>query len=370
MKKKGKAKNRSTAEHKLRLQYFNPKRVGSYSGLSGLKKVLSADSKNVVKNWLSYEDTYTLHKPVRIHFPRRRVIVNGIDDQHQADLVDLSHLKKDNDGYRYLLTCIDVLSKFAWVVPLKTKTGIAITEAFKIIYSNKPSRKPNRLQTDHGKEFLNQTFQSFLKQEGIDFFTTENQETKASIVERFNRTLKEKLWRYFTKQNFTRYLEVLPHVVDVYNRTYHRSIRRCPVSVNEDNEEDVWHTLYGTTTTATTTKPASKGAKQFQVGDRVRISHASRTFAKKYEAGWSEELYRISGIKRTTPVTYRIQDDAGEEIRGSFYAEELQKVGEKEVYRIEKILKEKSGEVFVKWWGYPEKFNSWIPKKQMIEYQN
>lgn len=372
MQKKKKKKGKS--EQNLRLRYYDPRRIGSYSGLCALKKAAKNTTTTAdVKKWLSYQDTYTLHKPVRLRFPRRPVIVNGIDDQHQADLVDLSRLKRDNDDYRYLLTCIDVFSKYAWVVPLKVKTGTALVSAFDSIYYT--DRKPNRLQTDKGGEFINRTVQAYLKTENIDFFTTDNQETKASVVERFNRTLKEKLWRYFTRQNSFRYLEVLPHLVRVYNNTHHRSIRRSPASVNIGNEEDVWYTLYdnNTSTTASvksTIKKSQAKRRQLRVGDRVRISKVSRTFAKKYEAGWSEELYRICAIKRTLPVTYIIQDDAGEEIRGSFYKEELQKVGEKQLFRIEKILNERKGQVLVKWWGYPTKFNSWLPKQEVCKYRD
>ena len=360
---KGKKTRKTTFDQKLRRTYFSPQRVGSYGGLSAIKKAVSGNV-TAIKDWLSYQDTYTLHKKVPIHFRRRRVIVNGIHDQHQADLIDLSRLKNDNDGNRYLLTCIDVLSKYVWVIPLKSKTGAALVEAFDTIYEDE-SHTPNRLQTDKGAEFLNRTFQAFLKRKGIDFFTTENQETKASVVERFNRTLKERLWRYFTKHNSTRYVEVLPHLVQSYNNTYHRSIRRAPASVNVQNQEEVWQTLYGGDQTPWTTRRGP-----FQIGDRVRISKASRTFSKKYEAGWSEELYRIAAIKRTDPVTYIIVDDSGEQIQGSFYAQELQKVGEKELFRIEKVLKEKKNEVFVKWWGYPDKFNSWIPRKELQQYNN
>ena len=81
-----------------------------------------------VKEWLSHQDTYTLHKPVRRHFVRRRIVVGGLDHQFQADLIDVRNLKKANDGVVFL-TCIDVLSKYAWVVPLKDKTGTSMAEA-------------------------------------------------------------------------------------------------------------------------------------------------------------------------------------------------------------------------------------------------
>ena len=177
--------------------YYTPKQPGSFGGVDALKRATKIKT-STLKDWLSYQDPYTLHKPVRRTFPRRRVVVSGIDSQFQADLIDVQRLKKDNDGFAYLLTVIDVVSKYAWTVPLKNKTGPKLIAAFEHIFAQ--GRKPLKLQTDKGTEFLNKPFQKFLKEEGVEFFTTENEDIKASVVERFNRTIKEKLWRYFTKK--------------------------------------------------------------------------------------------------------------------------------------------------------------------------
>ena len=112
-----------------------------------------------VKAWLRSKDTYTLHKPVRYNFQRNRVIVTEIDDQWQADLVDISFLARFNKGYKFLLTCIDVFSKFAWVVPLKNKSGESLVNGFQLILNT--GKTPEKLQTDKETEFLNRNFQSF-----------------------------------------------------------------------------------------------------------------------------------------------------------------------------------------------------------------
>ena len=240
----------------LKKAYYNFKLPGSLGGVEKLRRVTKR-KKAAIKNWSSFEDTYTLHKPVRRKFQRRRTIVGGIDHQWQADLIDLQKLKKENEGHVFLLTCIDVFSKYAWVVPLKDKTGASLTKAFRQIFAT--GRKPLKLQTDKGTEFKNRLVQTFLRESKVEFFTTENEEIKAAIVERFNRTLKEKLWRYFTNANTSKYLDVLPHLVQSYNHTTHRSIQRPPVEVNTENQEEVWHELYGQ-------KPQVKPGK-LRVGD-------------------------------------------------------------------------------------------------------
>ena len=130
-----------------------------------------------------------MHKPIRHKFKRVRTVVAFIDSQWQADLCDMSNIKKENDGNTFLLTCIDCFSKYAWVEALKNKSGTEILAALQRIMK---TRQPIRLQTDKGTEFLNRRVQNMLKERNIDFFTT-NSEMKASIVERFNRTLKSRM---------------------------------------------------------------------------------------------------------------------------------------------------------------------------------
>ena len=335
--------------------YYNVKEIGSYGGV----KPLSAKTKlktESVREWLKTQDAYTLHKPVRYKFPRRKVIVGGLGHQWQADLVDVSKLSKHNGGIKFLLTCIDVFSKKAWVVPLKDKTGTTLLSAFQSI----PDALPMRLQTDKGTEFINRTVQKWLKDNNVHFFTTENEDIKANIVERFNRTLKARIWRYFTKNDTLTYLDILQDIVSTYNRTPHRSIGMAPLDVNDKTLGKAWYRLYGDTSAE------YKGSK-LQVGDSVRISKARRIFKKGYLPQWTEEIFIISKIQHTNPITFILKDWGGDELEGSFYTEELQKVIKTDdIYRIEKVLKQDKNKLFVKWEGYPESFNSWVNKKDVV----
>ena len=349
-------------EESLKRVYFDPKRVGSYGGVNALRRVTRAPVK-AVKQWLSEQDAYTLHKPVRIRFKRRRVIVGGRNHQWQADLVDLSKLKKDNDGYVFLLTVIDVFSKRAWCVPLKNKSASSLVTALKGLLVN---IAPTTLQTDKGLEFLNISVRRLLKEHGVHHFSTHNEETKASIVERFNRTLKTRMWRYFTKYQTVRYIDALQDFVQSYNDTYHRSIGMAPSQVNAANQEEVWQRLYG---------HDGKGVPKFKVDDRVRISKAKRRFEKGYMANWSEELFTIREVHASDPPVYRLVDDLGEVLDGTFYEPELQKVlvSKDKLYRVESVLQRrkvgKRTEALVKWYGYPTSFNSWIDAKALVRYK-
>ena len=155
-------------------------------------------------------DTYTLHKHIRRRFKRNRVMVGGIDQQWQMDLADMQSMQKFNDGYRCLLICIDVFSKYAWVIPLKKKTGPSLDEAFEFILGS--GRKPEIVMTDQGTEFFNRHFKALMKDEDIELYNTYN-ETKASIVERLIHTLKTKMWRYFPAKKTMRYM---PPISTIY----------------------------------------------------------------------------------------------------------------------------------------------------------
>ena len=163
--------------------------------------------------------------------------------QHwQADLVDLSNLKIDNDGMTVLLTVIDIFMKVAWCVPLKNKSAASLVTALKSTFTE---GWPKTLQTDQGLEFLNRSIQALLKKYGFHHFSTHNAETKTSIVERFNETLKTRMWRYFTKHQTLRFIDVLQDFVQSCNNTHHRSIGMIPSQVNAKNQEVVWQRLYG-----------------------------------------------------------------------------------------------------------------------------
>ena len=207
-------------------------------------------------------------------------------------------------------------------------------------------------------------FQKFLRENNIDFFTV-NSGLKASVVERFNRTFKNKMYKYFTAKNTLTYSDLLPKLVKSYNNTYHRSIKMKPSQVNKSNEATVWDTLYG--------NDVDKRVRyKFQVGDRVRISKVKRMLEKSYLLNFTEEMFTIyQRFARQVPV-YKLKDDAGEILDGTFYEAELQKViKENDVYRVEKVLRKRKRkgvvEYFVKWKGYPDKFNSWVSEKDILK---
>ena len=264
--------------------YETPSRQGSLGGVERFARALGV-SMGRARQALQPLLSYTLHKPRRRRYPTIPVVVLGMDEQWVADLVEMQALKKWYRGVRYLLTVVDVLSKYAWVEPLKDKTGKAVAAAFERILKRDKGRQPLRLQTDAGKEFYNRVFQSLMTRHNIHHFSTRG-DTKASVVERFNRTLKECMYRYFTAHNTYRYVEALSYLVQGYNTTKHRSIAMDPRDVTWAEERQVWQRLYGK-------RQARRVHLKWKPGDRFRLQKQHRPFEKWYLPRWTEEVFII-----------------------------------------------------------------------------
>lgn len=340
--------------------YTNPNVDGSLGGVARFAQAQGIPLKEA-KQILSKDLGYTLHRPRRKRFPKARVIVYGIDHQWVADLIDVQRLSRYNKGYKFLLTVIDVLSKFLWVVPLKNKTGTEVVRGFQVILGR--GRTPIQLQTDLGKEFYNKSMETFLKEKNIYLFSTEGDD-KVAIAERVNRTLKERVYRYLTSANTLRYENVLQAIVRGYNRSKHRSIGMAPKDVTFANEKTVWKRLYG--------KPTKSIRARFQRGDRVRLNEKHRVFKKGYLPGWTEEVFLVDHVRNTSVPTYRIKEWDGTPLRGTFYNEDLQKVtiADDHVFRVDKVIKRKKNQVLVRWKGWPAKYDQWMSKTDIKRLRN
>ena len=341
--------------------YLTLKNPGSLSGVAGVLK--EARKRNIavtrkdVEKWLQEQRVYGLHKRVRRKYKTKKVVVGGINNQVQADLVDMQNFAKSNNGYRYILTVLDCFSRFGSAVPLKDKTGKSLLIAFKKVFGNDP---PLKLQVDKGTEFYNRIVKDYLKENDVEMFSTESP-YKAQMVERWNRTIKEKMWKYFTWKQTDKWVNVLGDIVDGYNATIHSAINIAPKDVNETNQKEIWWHLYGDYLRK---RVNSKKAK-FAVGDQVRISKAKRQFEKGYLPNFTEEIFTICDVRSGTPFTYVLKDYENEKIEGIFYEPELVKVKDSGLYLIERIVRRKGTKVLVKWKGYPETMNEWISAEDM-----
>ncbi|CAB3977330.1 integrase core domain-containing [Paramuricea clavata] len=183
-------------------------------------------------------------------------------------------------------------------------------------------RYPNVAQFDEGKEFYNNGVKALLDDHDIHYFSTMKLGgKKAAIVERFNRTLKTRMWKYFTESGFTekekKWIDVLPNLVNSYNHSKHRTIGMKPAYVNEENKDEVWTRIYG--------YPLSYFPKpKFKVGDNVHAIPGYKTFKKGYTKNFFEEAYEVTEVFRGDPNMYKLRDpDDDKYILGRYYEPEL-----------------------------------------------
>lgn len=305
------------------------------------------------KKWLETQDPYTLHRRVKRHYKTDKILVSGLDDQWEADLVDVSAISDQNNGVKFLLTVIDSLSKFAWVIPLKNKMNKTVADAFTAIFK-RSKRIPRKCRTDRGTEFLGGQVQSLFKSKDVIFFTADN-DSKASIIERFNRTLRERLWRYFTATGREKYVDVLADIVEAYNGRVHRTTGKAPADVNVHNAEDVWRRMYGSLLKK---NRQQKKIPSFKIGDTVRIGKSKSTFEKGYKTNFIKELFTVSGVIRRNLPRYKLTDGDGEIIKGTFSQAEIQRV-KPHRKQVKSVVKRTGNKIAVTWRGYPDKLITW-----------
>lgn len=297
-----------------------------------------------------------LHRSARKNFPRRHTLAIGINETLQADLVEMIPYAKENKNTKYILTVIDIFSKFAWAFPVKNKTGLEVTQAMTKIM--KSGVVPKNIHTDMGKEFFNVHFKKLMDSYGINHYTTYSTK-KAAIVERFNRTLKNKMWKRFSFNGSYKWLKILPELVDEYNNTIHRTIQMRPIDVDQSAERQLKHLVYAN-------EIRIARPPKFKVGDHVRISKYKNLFEKGYTPNWTAEIFQVRKVRYTYPYTYLLQDYKGNEIIGGFYQHEIQKAMYPDVFLIEKVLRRKGNKEYVKWLGFDSSHNSWIDKEDVV----
>ncbi|KAL3094594.1 hypothetical protein niasHT_028297 [Heterodera trifolii] len=306
-----------------------------------------------VQNFLSAQRTYTLHRQAKRRYRRLPTLASGLHTEWQADLAILDRLSKHNRGFKYLLVCIDTLSRQIFVEPTKSKTSTKMIKAFEKIFK-RSKYFPWKILTDQGKEFTARAVQTYFRSKNVEHFCMlTSPQFHAGMAERANRSIKERLYRYFTERKTQKWIDIVQDIVKGINHSINSTIGMRPIDVTFENAEQLRQKLYN----EATKKP--KGKAKFKVGERVRIEKHKHVFQKGYLPRFTKEIFTVAEVHiERSPIVYRLQDDKNEIIKGWFYANDLCKtLSNKEVlYDIEEILKKKNRNgveyAFVKWKGY------------------
>ena len=301
-----------------------------------------------------------LHKPLKIKYKKRKVFVRRAGEIYGADLIDYSSISRQNSGFKWILMIIDCFSRYGWGVPLRDKSGPEVLRGLKLVYDKTPSL---RLWTDEGREFWNKDVQNYLKSKNVILYSTHNKE-KCSIVERWNRTIKGKLGKYFTANRTNKYVDILQELIDLYNNTRHRSIKMTPNEARlPKNHDRVFKHLY-----ENKMHQLGEEKSKFSPGQKVRIALELGAFDKKYGINWTDDIFTVKEVIKTRPLTYSLLDEDGNLLKGRYYNEDLQAV-RTDIFRVNKILKRKTVRgkkmVLVSWMGTSK--NTWEPASNILE---
>ncbi|KAL3072352.1 hypothetical protein niasHT_036648 [Heterodera trifolii] len=355
-------------EKLLEQVYYDLRSPASYAGI---QKVLAEAQRRIpsityqdVHQFLHKQRTYTLFKPRKNRFRRLKTVPSGLHTDWQCDLCIMDALKEHNDGFRYILVCIDVLSRKIFTAEVESKKSEHMIEAFEKIFK-KADVLPNKLYSDAGLEFQAKKMKDYWNQKQIIKHVMYSPHLHAGVVERANRTVKERLYKYFSEKNTKRWVDVLDRVVHNLNNSANRTTGLRPVDVNFKNAAALRNRLYKHREADKNSANSSK----LQLGDIVRISKEKGDFSKGYFPNFTDELFRISKVNPTDPPSYRICDLDGEDIKGIFYEQELVKTVAETSHRAE-VLKTRrrngATEHFVRWIGYSDKHNRWIRDEDLV----
>ena len=350
--------------------YFDTKQPGSFSGVqkfySEVKKKRKDISKNEVRVWLQNQPSYSLFKQLSRKVKRPKVLSPFKFYMLDGDTANFSSFADENDGYKYIAVFIDILSHYLYAFPLKT---LKATEMKNVLIKLFNEVHPYILRTDRGSEFKGEV-KGLLNKMKIKLVNT-SEHSKANYAERVIRTLRLRLARAWRNKHSHNWITILPEIVHSYNNTFHRTIKMSPSEALNTDDVRLWNIQYKTDNQNDNIKKTS-----LKIGDVVRISKIPEKFDKESAAKWTEELFTISsvyfvqGYPRIT-----LKDFNNEPIVDSFLPSELQKVevSDSTTYDIEKILKRRKrkgqSEVLVRWKGWPPKFDSWIPAKEVKDFQ-
>jgi hypothetical protein len=368
----------------LNERYYDVSNPASYRSVDVLLKDVNriqkelnrpAVRRSVVKEWLEGEESYSALKQTRIKFSKNRYKIPENNGEHlQCDLISVRQFSEENDGVTMLLGCIDLRSRYAWLEPLLSKDATDVLKGFKRIMSDLQSKgfTVKRVQVDLGKEFYNKLFKEYMKTMNITLFTS----NKPVFIERFNRTFLNILYKVHTKTRSRRTVHLLNQLISNYNKSYHRGIKATPYNVFMGIEQPKDGYAFSKRSKTLFDQQIERDHSDIiPINSLVRVSwnpvEGSNLFTKGYHSKWSEEIFRVREYKHKQgrKVLYYLVDLKGENVDGSFYREELNRVSERflkkpldidKVLRFRKLRNKPYREALVTYKVYPRNYYSWI----------
>ena len=365
--------NQNRMSHREFLNKYHDREPYSFGGISQVKNYFNGNSKKIAKV-LSKSDTYTTFREFKKPSKTPPIRTHGPNYLWEADLMFFTHpdFASSNEGFLYILAFIDTFTKSAGIMKLRTKDTKIVTEMMKNKFDS--GDKPKYLRVDAGGEFLSHTFTQMCAKHNVKVYIAQ-EPIKCAFIERFNRTFKRILVQLMEHHNSVRWVDFIEPAISIYQSRKHSSIGMSPDEAeDEENHAAIYEKLLRKYTKDDRIKYIkNKKLPKFRKGDIVKIFKKKGIFTRGFNQSVSKEYFTIYHIdRRLSKDRYYLKDLMGERIIGSFYSEYLVPFtpptdgGE---YRIDPNFSDFKRKrirgvphIWVKWLGWPSKFNQWVPE--------
>ena len=344
------------------LESYHSDKGFSFSGKNLVYENYPHLNEKEIDKTLSASDVYTKYKQYSKPRKYSPIYVRNKRELFQCDLISFTQndLPEENDGFKHLFTTIDVFSKMAWVYPIRDKKCETVLLCFKDILQ-KCGKKPQKVQTDRGTEFICKTFEKYFRDEKI-FHYLSYSDRKCPVVERFNLTIQQLIYKLMEYKSTSRWIDCIDQAMKIYLNRKHNTIKMTPLEAEESkNEQEVRRNLFKFFNKNAREKPQKQ---KFKVGDRVRVWKYHRTFKRGYDSNFTDEYFTIYRVLTNLPVIrYQLKDYNGDVIVGNYFQEELVLYTPTNFYKLNIIDEKGSGKskkLLVHWEGWPDTYNQWI----------
>lgn len=352
----------------LKANYLNPSSPISYSGLNNIYRHYNGIlSYEVIKEFLGSVESYTLHREYK-NLKRNPNFSHFRRFQFQADLIDIRNLAQWNDSVNYILSVIDTYSRKAWIEPVRKKTSQEVLSAFKKILE-RAADPPLTLAADKGSEMRNKHFINFCRVRKINFFHNHTS-VHLPFVERFNRTIQNKIYKHLSEFETKRYIDRLNEFETSYNGSFHRAVGMAPEEADmPQNHEKVAIELSRYYSSVTKENP------KYEINQLVRLALQKTAFHRGYKEQSNYEVFNIYKIstKMPKPLYYLETYNKKEKLEGGFYGHEITPVNS-DIFRVEKVIKTRRRgrrvEHLVRWKGYGSEHDSWVKASDITKRYN
>ena len=345
----------------------------SFGGIHQVQNHFSVNPKKIAKV-LSKSDIYTSFREFKRPSKTPPIRTYGPNYIWEADLMFFTHpeIANSNDGFLYILAFIDTFTKEVGLTLLRSKDTKIVTKMIKAKFDS--GDKPKYLRVDAGGEFMSHVFTKMCENHNVKLYIAQ-EPIKCAFIERFNRTFKRILVQMMEHQNSIRWVDFVQQALTIYSSRKHSSIGMSPDDAeDEENHSLIYEKLLKKYAEDNRRKYIkNQKPSKLRKGQIVKLFKKKGLFSRGYTQNITKEYFTIYHVdRRLSKDRYYLKDLMGEKVIGSFYKEYLvpftppRDGGE---YKIDPKFNEFKRKrirgiphIWVKWLGWPSKFNQWVPE--------